>query len=245
MTQSIFTKCNLTGMISASAAQALHPTAADVDLHFSRRGHGEEFDMEARWILRNLPRNSSRILDIGCGIGALFPLIGPTRVVGIDYVHAGLRRTRQRFPTVRLACGDGTTLPFANQSFDAITVQHVIEHLPDASAACIEWRRVLRPGGRLMIITPNAEFRDPSLFNDPTHVQLFDRKSLRQTVERGGLIVEQICTLGLPWFRHYHAIPGGWRLRRTILRRAESFARLPGLRWSGQSLCCFARRSEN
>jgi hypothetical protein len=93
-------------------------------------------------------------------------------------------------------------------------------------------------------MTPNAEFCDPSVFNDPTHIRLFDGRSLKTLIESSGLFVERICTLGLPWFRQYHTWPGGWRLRRAILRRAEVFAYLPGVRWSGQSLCCIARRRD-
>jgi|CXWL01.1.fsa_nt_gi SAM-dependent methyltransferase len=245
VTQAIPTGLNCSGAIAhAKEDHASNAANAEVDRHFARRGHGEEFDMEARWILRGLPDNASSILDIGCGIGALFPLIGASRVVGIDYAHSGLRRTRERFPAARLACGDGAALPFEDMSFDAITAQHVVEHLPDAATACKEWRRVLQSNGRLIIVTPNAEFLDPSLFDDPTHVQLFDRKSLRQTIENSGLIVERICTLGLPWIRQYRTLPGGWRLRRMLLRRAEMFARLPRMRWAGQSLCCIARRSD-
>ncbi len=231
-------------LASAGDCLAANAVQSEVNRHFARRGHGEEFEMEARWIQRGLPRDASRILDIGCGIGALFPLIGASRVVGIDYAYAGLRRTRERFPETRLACGNGATLPFGDGSFDSITAQHVMEHLPDANSACNEWRRVLHSDGRLIIVTPNAEFCDPSIFDDPTHVRIFDRRDLRQTIENSGLIVEHICTLGLPWFRQYRTMPGGWRLRRALLRRAEMVARLPRIRWAGQSLCCVARRSD-
>jgi SAM-dependent methyltransferase len=223
---------------------AVHPSsAAAVDRHFTRRGHGLEFEMETRWIARSLPAGAKRVLDIGCGIGALFPVIGEARAVGIDYVFAGLRRTRDRFPGLRLACGDGATLPFAAESFDAMTAQHVIEHMPDADAAFREWKRVLRPKGRLIIVTPNAEFRDPSIFDDPTHAMIFSRQTLRKILENAGFNVDSVCTLGLAWFRNFRTVPGGWRLRRMTLSKAVMFAQLPGIRGSGQSLCCIARRS--
>jgi SAM-dependent methyltransferase len=220
-----------------------HSSAAAVDRHFTRRGHGLEFEMEARWIAGSLPAGAKRVLDIGCGIGALFPVIGEARAVGIDYVFAGLRRTRDRFPASRLACGDGATLPFAGECVDAITAQHVIEHMPDPDAACREWRRVVRPQGRLIIVTPNAEFRDPSIFDDPSHTTIFSRQTLREILEKAGFTVDFVCTLGLPWFRNYHEVWGGWRLRRMVLGNAGTIAQLPGMRGSGQSLCCIARRS--
>lgn len=213
-----------------------------LDRHFARRGHGLEFEMEARWIARSLPAGAERVLDIGCGIGALFPVIGESRVVGVDYVFDGLRRTRVRYPASRLTCGDGANLPFASESFDAMTAQHVIEHMRDAVNACREWRRALRPQGRLIIVTPNAEFCDPSVFDDPTHVSIFSRKTLRETMETAGFVVDFIGTLGLGWFRKYRSLPGGWRLRRLVLNKAGAFAWVPGLRGRGQSLCCIARR---
>lgn len=214
-----------------------------IDRHFARRGQGEEFEMEARWIVRTLPAAATRILDIGCGNGALISIVGLSRVVGLDFVYAGLRRTQCRFPESRLACGDGAALPFEDRSFDAITAQHVIEHLPDADSACREWRRVLRPGGQLVVVTPNGHFREPSIFDDPTHVQIFNGPRLQSTLQRNGFTVRSVCSLGLPWFGKYQYLPGGWRMRRAILRNAESIARIPGLRWSGQSLCCAALRS--
>lgn len=216
--------------------------STEIERHFAHRGHGGEFEMEARWIARRIPESDRRVLDIGCGIGALFPSIGAARVVGLDFVHAGLQQTRRRFPESRLACGDGMTLPFADGAFDAITAQHVIEHLSDAGAACDEWKRVLRIGGRLLIVTPNARFCDPGVYSDPTHVQIFDEESLRTTVSRAGLIVEAIYSIGLPWFREYHRFPSGWRARRLVLNFAEMLARIPGLCRAGQSLCCLARR---
>ena len=228
-----------------TATSAAFPSAgrhADIERHFARRGRGEDFDMEARWIARRLPMSASRILDIGCGNGALFPWIRASRVTGIDFAQAGLRQTRTCQPAARLACGDGSSLPFADNSFDVITAQHVIEHLPDAGTALAQWRRVLRPGGTLLVVTPNARFVDPSVFDDPTHRQLFDRRELNSLMQKSGLIVNRVCTIGIPSIRKYHAIPSGWRFRRTILRRAEWLSIVPGLRDSGQSLCCMARK---
>jgi SAM-dependent methyltransferase len=136
VTQAIPTALNFSGALPhAKDIRASDIAVAEVDRHFARRGHGEEFDMEARWILRGIPAHASRILDIGCGIGALFPLMGASRVVGIDYAHAGLCRTRDRFPEARLACGNGAALPFDDESFDAITAQHVVEHMPNEISA--------------------------------------------------------------------------------------------------------------
>lgn len=224
------------------AARSPQPEA--VERHFGRRGHGEEFEMEARWIVRHVPPSATCVLDIGCGIGALFTRIGPSRVVGMDYTHAGLCRTQQIHPAVRLACGDAARVPIEDGSVHVITAQHLVEHLPDPAAALREWRRVLRTQGVVIIVTPNASFCDPSVFEDPTHVRIYDRRSLRDLLEQSGFTILEITTLGLPWGRNHRGIPGGWRIRRAVVRNAERLGRVPVLREAGQSLCCVARKRD-
>ena len=213
-----------------------------IERHFVRRGHGVEFEMEADWIKAQLPREARRVVDLGCGGGALFSVIGLERVVGVDLEAGGLRYTRQRFLSVPLLCGSAQRVPLADQSVDAITLQHVIEHLPDVEAAMGEWFRVLRPSGLLLIQTPNAAFVDPSVFDDPTHMHLFTGTELDGAVRAAGFQVTESRTLGLPWLLHYARIPGGWRLRRWVTTHARGLSQLGPLRRRGQTLCCAARR---
>jgi SAM-dependent methyltransferase len=210
--------------------------------HFLHRGYGVEFDMEAAWIRRYLPRSSGRLLEVGCGIGALFDLLGSTLTVGVDASAAGLRETRKRHPLAALVCGDAAELPFADGHFDAVMLQHVIEHLQDARAACEEWFRVLKSGGRLLLLTPNRLFSDPTAFEDDTHVRILRHDELAAMVEEAGFEVLDLRTLGLPWFRRHQRWPSGWRLRRWVTHCARSLSRISRLRWKGQTLCCAARR---
>lgn len=221
-----------------------HPAVPDslVEKHFLHRGAGLEFEMEADWIHGHLPQGDGPVLDIGCGIGALFPVIGETRVVGIDNNEAGLKLTRRRFPAVPLICTSADRVPVPEATFDAVTCQHVIEHLPRHDAALREWLRVLKPGGFLLVLTPNGWFADPGVFADDTHVRIFDRDSLRTAIATTGFEISDLRSLGLPWFRRYHGLPGAWRFRRFTTRRAGALSGVPGLRWRGQTLCCAARR---
>lgn len=211
-----------------------------VENHFVRRGGGAEFEMEATWITENLPREVRPVLDVGCGIGALFPVIGLDRVIGCDYAFEGLQHTAARGLGSRLCCASADRLPFADRSIAAITLQHVIEHLPDALAAAAEWRRVLQPGSALLVLTPNRFFCDPSVFDDPSHVCLFSPDELGDVLTRAGFVVRQLTTLGLPWFRDYPRRRGTWRCRRLVTSKAAMLCRLPGCRWRGQTLCCVA-----
>ena len=217
-------------------------TAHSVDAHFTRRGTGLEFEMEAQWVRRHLPARAKRVVDVGCGNGALFEAIGPDRALGIDSCMEGLSLTSRRFTSVPLVAGDAEHLPLHDESLEVITLQHVVEHIPRFDVACRHWRRVLKPGGLLLILTPNASFCDPSVFQDPTHVHVFTRRELRRSLERGRFEVIDLRSLGLPWFRDYHNVPWGWRWRRLVLTHARRLSVLPGHRWKGQTLCCLARK---
>ncbi|MCX4810858.1 class I SAM-dependent methyltransferase [Streptomyces sp. NBC_01239] len=97
------------------------------------------------------------VLDIGCGDGTAAataaPLLTGHRVVGVDWSQDALTRARTHLPcTVR---GELIALPLRSGSADAVLFSEVIEHLVDPDTALAEIRRVLRPGGHLMLSTPN------------------------------------------------------------------------------------------
>jgi ubiquinone/menaquinone biosynthesis C-methylase UbiE len=211
-----------------------------VERHFLHRGFGLEFEMEARYIERYLPRDGRRILDVGCGIGGLFELIGKHRALGLDGLPEGLALTHGAFPDIPLIAASADRLPLRDQSIDAITAQHLVEHLSSLQFASIEWNRVLRPAGTLIIATPNQRFIDPTVYDDPSHIEIFNAQSLRSVLEHAGFDIRDIRTLGLPWFRAYGRVRGTWRLRRATLRYAYQLSELGLFRWNGQTLCCVA-----
>jgi arsenite methyltransferase len=109
------------------------------------------------------PRVGERILDIGTGPGLLalelVPHVAPGgHVTGIDVspdMLAVAEQHRRRSPAAELmafGAGDATDLPFAVGSFDAITSTQVFEYVDDVDRALAEAHRVLRSGGRLLIL---------------------------------------------------------------------------------------------
>jgi SAM-dependent methyltransferase len=76
-------------------------------------------------------------------------------IVAADVDHDLLRERRAEFPDVHWAVAPAHPLAFVDRSFDAVFAGELIEHLADPRAALAEFRRVLRPGGLLVLTTPN------------------------------------------------------------------------------------------
>lgn len=102
------------------------------------------------------------LLDIGCGTGTWTAMVAgsplPARqIVGLDYSSqmcavAGTKARAIGGDAPHFLNGDSEHLPFASGSFDVVTCSHSFHHYPHQDAAVREMCRVLRPGGRLMLI---------------------------------------------------------------------------------------------
>jgi ubiquinone/menaquinone biosynthesis C-methylase UbiE len=121
-----------------------------------------------------LPQAGERVLDVGCGAGtaelilaALQP--GGVHFVGIDLARERLRDARRAMReqgvAAELAAADAARLPFAAASFDAAFAVAVLQHVPRPRAVIEALRRVLRPGGRIVLAEPDNGAR--YWFSDP------------------------------------------------------------------------------
>jgi 2-polyprenyl-6-hydroxyphenyl methylase/3-demethylubiquinone-9 3-methyltransferase len=115
-----------------------------------------DFQLRARF-LREQVGAGERVLDVGCGEGRFAAEL--TRagavVVGIDVAEEALRRAGELDPGLELLLVDGEgAWPLADASFDVVWAGEVIEHVADTASWLSEVRRVLRPGGRLLLSTP-------------------------------------------------------------------------------------------
>lgn len=208
--------------------------------YYQDREAWPDFQMEVETVLRLASLSpDSRALELGCGSGELLGWLESRAALaaGVDLSMIGLGLAT-RHSKSRVACARAEDLPFHDRSFDTIVGQHLIEHLPDPATALREWWRVLRPEGRLVLITPNAAYPDPAHFEDPTHFHIFTPAGLRSALESASFRVEQLFTL-FPYL-------GSGRLARAAsIRLAPLASRLPGLSMAGRSIVVSAipRRS--
>ena len=138
-------------------------------------------------------RGAGRLLDFGCGHGKLLRRM---RAAGWDVV--GLDFSEQAVNAVRaggLEAHQGT-LPhpaIASESFDAVVMEHALEHVPDPLAVLRGARDALRPGGTLLVHVPNFNAWEVHRFGEhaiqvdlPRHLLHFEPATLAKTLERAG-----------------------------------------------------------
>jgi 2-polyprenyl-3-methyl-5-hydroxy-6-metoxy-1,4-benzoquinol methylase len=147
------------------------------------------------------PSTGARLLEIGSGSGAMLDKMRKRgwSVAGIEFDPACVAKARAQ----ELTCygRDVRELALPAQSFDAIYMGHVIEHLRDPGNLLVECHRLLAPGGELVIVTPNAGgwgHRRYGRFwrglETPRHLQIFTPASLRQLIEHSGFEIAGLRT---------------------------------------------------
>jgi len=142
-----------------------------------------------------------RLLEIGCGSGAVLQLMQQKGwcVTGLDFDEGAVHNARSKGLDVHF--GQLSEQGFADQTFDAVVMSHVIEHVPSLVEFLSECRRVLKDEGVLVALTPNA---DSSLhikygrywrgLEIPRHLQIFTSQSLANIAGRVGFSMVETST---------------------------------------------------
>jgi demethylmenaquinone methyltransferase/2-methoxy-6-polyprenyl-1,4-benzoquinol methylase len=128
------------------------------------------------------PQPGDRVLDLAAGTGTSSQPFDDrgARVVPCDFSLGMLQVGKQARPHLPFTAGDGTRLPFADATFDAVTISFGLRNIVDPVAGLREMRRVTRPGGRLVV----CEFSHPTLAPFRTVYMEYLMKAL-PTIARG------------------------------------------------------------
>jgi SAM-dependent methyltransferase len=127
-------------------------------------------------------QGSRRVLDVGCGTGYGSAMVASRagEVVGIDSSEEAVARARarHRLDNLEFITMPATELSFPDESFDAVYSIQVTEHIEDVELHLSEVVRVLRPGGRFVVATPNRLTYSPSGLHNVFHVREYDAREL-------------------------------------------------------------------
>lgn len=166
-------------------------------------------------------------LDVGCGGGAMMlQAAGHSQTFGVDLSSQALSHARSRGLS-RLARAEGSALPFAEGSFGSALALDVVEHHPRPEQILSEIRRVLRPGGFLVVTVPAFHWMWSYADHVLGHYRRYTKSGLSGDLRSAGFDVERVT------YFHSWLLPVAWVVRKLRAlagetQTADDFA-LPGL----------------
>lgn len=148
--------------------------------------------------------SGGKLLDIGCGGGQF--LYNMQRlgwdVFGVEIDRKAVKVAQEFYKLRNIYSGTLEEVKFPSDTFDVITMFHVIEHTENPITTFIECHRILKPTGKLIVITPNIKSLGHYLFKKnyfslfpPYHFYLFSPSTIRRCVEKAGLTILKLKTL--------------------------------------------------
>ena len=149
-------------------ARRVREMFARISPHYDLLNHLLSANVDVRWRRRVVKKIApmlapdAQVLDVGCGTGDLsIEIFEKTAapVVGIDFCRPMLELAKKKAPQLRFIEGDALRLPFADCSFDCITIAFALRNLSSVEAGLAELKRVLKPKGVLAIL----EFSQPTV----------------------------------------------------------------------------------
>jgi SAM-dependent methyltransferase len=150
-------------------------------------------DYLARWI----PQDAD-VLELGAGWCDFANLVQARSVTAVDLESVVLTAAAEHVRAIVGDCTDLTELDDA--TFDVVFASNLLEHLerPQSDRLLAEAMRVLRPGGRLILLQPNFRLQPGRYFDDYTHVAIFTDVSLADYLAASGWQVQHVAARFLP-----------------------------------------------
>lgn len=146
-----------------------------------------------------LPWCTGVVLEAGCGEGYGAAMLATTAdlVVALDYDAPTTSHLARRYPELHPVRANLATLPLRSGTADVVASLQVIEHLRDQEGFLAECRRVLRPGGRLLVTTPNRLTFSPGCDTplNPFHTRELAPSELDTVLRRAGFEVRTLAAL--------------------------------------------------
>lgn len=193
-------------------------------------------------------RQNGRILDVGCGNGLYLALMKQLGwdVVGVE-VDPKAAEIAQSCFGISVHIGTLEDAPFEEASFDAVTMIHVIEHMPDPISSIRLAAHFLKARGWLVIMTPNASslgvkiFRkDWYAFNPPQHLFLFTPQSIRACIIQSGCFkqvkVSSLTRISRKIYRKFVLVRKTGQFRHTSESEISLHWRTRALSWLFENL---------
>ena len=144
--------------------------------------------------------SGQRILDAGCGNGVeTGSYAGQHEVHGVDYQDEYVAYCRKTYPQAQYRIGNLESLDYPDASFDTVVMNQVIEHLENPERVLAELKRILRPGGLLLVATPNYGTFVWPLVEATWHrwfAKGFDVEAAHVTPYNTGLLTDHLTAVG-------------------------------------------------
>lgn len=194
------------------------------------------------WLVENAAlRGNESVLDVATGGGHTAFALAPyaAEIVALDLTRPMLEVAQQEarargLQNIRYLAGDAQALPFSDASFDVVTCRHAPHHFPRIEQAVSEWARVLKPGGKVLLIdstSPEDDEADAVLheiesLRDPSHVRNHRISEWRAYLNAAGLHVEiareESIFLDIPsWTQRMRTPPAAVAAIEKIMREAS------------------------